>query len=58
MSAVVFQRATPRSVLLTEARGNAQRTEIQGLSTMSGQEKWVTLTPAEFALLQEYTQCK
>ncbi|MEQ2191059.1 hypothetical protein XENOCAPTIV_019711, partial [Xenoophorus captivus] len=22
---------------------------------MSGQDKWITLTPAEFALLQEYT---
>uniref|UniRef100_A0A3Q1HCG1 Diacylglycerol kinase n=1 Tax=Anabas testudineus TaxID=64144 RepID=A0A3Q1HCG1_ANATE len=28
----------------------------QDLSTMSSQDKWVTLTPAEFALLQEYTQ--
>ncbi|XP_062421537.1 diacylglycerol kinase beta [Pungitius pungitius] len=26
------------------------------MSAMSGQEKWVTLTPAEFALLQEYAQ--
>ncbi|KAG7216449.1 hypothetical protein INR49_001935 [Caranx melampygus] len=36
--------------------GNARRTKRRGLNTMSSQDKWVTLTPAEFALLQEYTQ--
>lgn len=51
-----FQRVTPGCVC--RCPGNAWRTERPGLNTMSSQDKWVTLTPAEFALLQEYTQCE
>ncbi|KAM7421516.1 hypothetical protein PAMA_015589 [Pampus argenteus] len=36
--------------------GDARWTDTRRLNTMSSQDKWVTLTPAEFALLQEYTQ--
>ncbi|CAB1436457.1 unnamed protein product [Pleuronectes platessa] len=38
------------------AAPDARCTRRRGLNTMSCQDKWVTLTPAEFALLQEYTQ--
>lgn len=56
ISVVVFQRVT--APLCVACPGNARRTERRGLNTMSSQDKWVTLTPAEFALLQEYTQCE
>lgn len=56
MSVVVFQRDAPPCA--ASALGNARWTKRPGLNTMSSPDKWVTLTPAEFALLQEYTQCE